>query len=806
MILVITFSGATLYIYNTQQAHLKRSLTSKANALGQFITLISPDALYSYDVTTLDSFVKQISNDVDVRFAIILSENKQPITTIIPKDVNLVDLQQWVSSNQGSKLYSDETNADLITLKFEIRDEDIYLGWLIIGLDTSRIKVITRLASIKLIEIFSLIVVFLGSIIFIIFKLQVLNPVNALTGGATRVAAGNLDIDVPIIAYDELGKLAHSFNTMREEIKVDREELIGINIKLEQEIQSRKETSEELKKLSLAVEQSPASVVITDLNGLIEYVNPKFCEVSGYTSVEVIGEHTQMLGADTNDKELFSQMWKTIENGEVWKGDFCTKRKNGTIYWESAVIAPIRDDNKITTHYLAVKEDITDQKAIEEKLVHQATHDQLTGLPNRFLAFDRLEQLLQRAKRSDSYVAIIYIDLDNFKNVNDSMGHSIGDELLVKIAKRIQEQLRTEDTLARVGGDEFLAIIPDVTNLSTDLERVVTRLLNTTEVPVILNSREVTISSSLGIAIYPEDGDTVSSLMSNADIAMYDAKHAGRNTFRFFTKELNTKVIEKIALESNLTHALELNEFYPVYQPIVSTDTGELVGAEVLLRWQSNELGMVPPNQFIPIAEQSGLIRPITDWLFQEILEDAKSWPNKPFNFWLSVNVPPNYFSDASFTKAISRINQQASDIGVGLCIEITENLLLHGDKEVIANFNHLKKLGIKSAMDDFGTGYSSLAYIKKFPLNHLKIDQSFIKDLPHDKDNRALTETIVLMGKKFGMSIIAEGVETNDQAEFISQLDINYAQGFFYAKPMKKNSFSEYLTTSRENSILSDL
>ena len=443
---------------------------------------------------------------------------------------------------------------------------------------------------------------------------------------------------------------------------------------------------------------------------------------------------------------------------------------------------------------------------MKRELVHQATHDQLTGLPNRFLAFDRLEQLLQRAKRSDSYVAIIYIDLDNFKNVNDSMGHSIGDELLVKIAKRIQEQLRTEDTLARVGGDEFLAIIPDVTNLSTDLERVVTRLLNTTEVPVILNSREVTISSSLGIAIYPEDGDTVSSLMSNADIAMYDAKHAGRNTFRFFTKELNTKVIEKIALESNLTHALELNEFYPVYQPIVSTDTGELVGAEVLLRWQSNELGMVPPNQFIPIAEQSGLIRPITDWLFQEILEDAKSWPNKPFNFWLSVNVPPNYFSDASFTKAISRINQQASDIGVGLCIEITENLLLHGDKEVIANFNHLKKLGIKSAMDDFGTGYSSLAYIKKFPLNHLKIDQSFIKDLPHDKDNRALTETIVLMGKKFGMSIIAEGVETNDQAEFISQLDINYAQGFFYAKPMKKNSFSEYLTTSRENSILSDL
>lgn len=804
VILVITFSGATLYIYNTQQVHLKKSLTGKANALGQFIALISPDALYSYDVTRLDSFVKQITNDIDVRYALILSEDNLPITTLIPDDVDLAELQQWVSNNSNYYLYSNKPNSDLITMKFEIKDEDIKLGWLLIGLDTSRIELITRIASIKLIEIYSLIVVFLGSILFVIFKFQVLNPVNALTAGATRVASGNLDSDVPILAYDELGRLAHSFNTMREEIKEDREELIGINIKLEQEIKSRKRASEELKKLSLAVEQSPASVLITDLNGIIEYANPKFSEISGYSSVEVIGEHTRMLGADTNDKELFNQMWETIENGQVWKGEFCTKRKNGTIYWESAVIAPIRDDNNITTHYLAVKEDITEQKAIEERLVEQATHDQLTGLPNRFLAFDRLEQLLQRAKRSDSYVAIIYIDLDNFKNINDTMGHSVGDELLIKVAKRIQEQLRTEDTLARLGGDEFLAIIPDVTNLSTDLERVVSRLLIATETPLFLNNREVTISSSLGIAIYPDDGTSVSSLMSNADIAMYDAKHAGRNTFRFFTKELNKKVTEKITLENNLSLALESNEFYPVYQPIVSTENGDIVGAEVLLRWNNKELGNVPPNQFIPIAEQSGLIRPITDWLFQKILEDANSWPDKPLNFWLSVNVPPNYFCDASFTKAISRINQQATDIGVGLCIEITENLILKGDNEVLNNFNHLKTLGIKSAIDDFGTGYSSLAYIKKFPLNHLKIDRSFIKDLPEDKDNRALTETIVLMGKKFGMSIIAEGVETSDQAKYINNLGVNYAQGYFYAKPMQEDNFSEYLTISDEKSVLS--
>ncbi|MEW8440582.1 MAG: EAL domain-containing protein [Candidatus Thiodiazotropha taylori] len=797
IILVITLGGATYYIYNTQQTHLEYSLKNKAYAMGQFIALISPDAIYSYDVTTLDSFVEQISNDVDIRYAQIVTPENVPITTYLPEDIDPNTIAKWISDNPGFVEFESSRDTRSIALKFPINDGEINLGWLVIGLNTARIEYITQTATVFLIEIYTIIVLILGAVIFIVFKMQVLNPVNALTTGATRVADGQLDQDVPIISHDELGRLAHSFNMMQREIKNDREILIGFNKQLEEEIEYRHRASEELKKLSMAVEQSPASVVITDTTGLVEYVNPKFSEISGYSAKEVIGNPSKRLGADIKDSALLKDIWNSLEKGKIWKGEFSTKRKNGTVYWESAVIAPIRDNNNITTHYLTVKEDITQRKAIEDKLLEQATHDQLTKLPNRFLAFDRLEQLIQHADRNKSHIAVIYIDLDNFKNVNDSLGHSVGDELLILISKRISDQLRKQDTLARLGGDEFLALIPDLHDLSTDLEKVVTRLLSTTESPVELHNHQLNISSSLGIAVYPEDGTTVSSLMSNADIAMYDAKHAGRNTFRFFTNELNNKISEKMALETELSHALELNELYPVYQPILDISNHELVGAEVLLRWNNPQLGIVPPSEFIPIAEQSGLIRPITDWLFQRILEDVTAWNNRPDDFWLSVNVPPNYFCDTSFSKAITRINHQAEEAGVRLCIEITENLLLQGDSNVLDTFEHLSTLGIESAIDDFGTGYSSLAYIKKFPLNHLKIDRSFVEGLPHDEDDRALTEIIVLMSKKFGISVIAEGVENEEQADFLHSLDIKYAQGFLYAKPMVSESFDNYLVES---------
>ncbi|MCU7919462.1 MAG: EAL domain-containing protein [Candidatus Thiodiazotropha sp. (ex Epidulcina cf. delphinae)] len=802
VVLLCTFGGAALYVYQAQQDLLEESLRSKANAIGRFIALISPDAIYAYDVTMLDRFVHQISNDEDVRFAQIQTLEGRPITTYLPDDVQPELVEQWIKQRNTVIEQAHGIPAKLITLDFTIRDGEQVLGWVIVGLDTSRVTREARDVLIDLIRIFTAIVLVLGSVIFVIFKLHVLTPIGALTQGASRVAEGYLDHEVPIYANDELGRLAKSFNDMMDQIVLDREELLETNNRLAEEIEQRHAATEELKKLSLAVEQSPASVVITNLEGNIEYVNPKFCEVSGYSADEVIGKHTRILGAGPKGNDYYRKMWDKLKTGEVWKGEFCNRRKNGISYWESAVIAPIRGENGETTHYLAVKEDITERKAFEQKLLEQATHDQLTGLPNRFLAFDRLQQLLQHAKRHKQFVAVIYIDLDNFKTVNDTMGHPVGDQLLIQVAKRIKAQLRFEDTLARLGGDEFMAMVPDVKNLSTDLERVVNRFLSAMQTPFRLNNREFNITSSLGIAIFPDDGTDVSSLMSNADMAMYEAKHAGRNTFRFFTREINIKVSERMELETHLSHALEAGELYPVYQPIVCVADGSLVGAEVLLRWKNKDLGQVTPAEFIPIAEQTGLIRPITDWLFGEILKHAKSWQEKPVQFWLSVNVPPIYFCDAAFNKTISSIARQANEIDIGLCVEITENLLLHNDEEVLDNFQHLKRLGVYSAMDDFGTGYSSLAYVKRFPLNHLKIDRSFINGLPADADNRTLTEMIVLMSKKLGITIIAEGVENQAQANFLKTLNVEFAQGYHFARPMHHREFENYLSDMPQRQV----
>ncbi|MEJ2592224.1 MAG: EAL domain-containing protein, partial [Candidatus Thiodiazotropha sp.] len=783
VVLLCTLGGAAYYVFHAQQEVLERNLSSKIEAIGRFIALISPQAIYAYDITTLDRYVREISSDKDVSFVQVRDTANRPLTTYLPKSVTTAQVETWIGQRAVKQTHRLGVSPRIITFTFPIKDDDETLGNVLVGLDTSRMFEDTSDVLMDLIKIFGAIVVSLGGLIFVIFKWHVLDPVGLLTRGAARIAQGDFNHQVAVQSDDELGHLTRCFNNMMAEISLDREALLATNKQLAAEIAHRRMATEELKKLSLAVEQSPASVVITDLTGRIEYVNPKFTEVSGYTQEEVIGQHTRMLGNGHTGNDYYAAMWTRLNKGEVWKGEFCNKRKNGTSYWESAVIAPIHGEDGKTTHYLAVKEDISERKAFEQKLMEQATHDQLTGLPNRFLAFDRLKQKLQYAERHHQKIAAIYIDLDNFKNVNDSMGHIVGDQLLVQVANRIKQLLRGEDTLARLGGDEFLALIANLDDSTRDLRQVVDRLQTAMQTPFTLDNREVSVTSSLGIALYPDDGTDVVTLMSNADMAMYDAKHAGRNTYRFFTQALNSKVSERMKLETRLGHALAAGELYPVYHPIIRLTDDALVGAEVLLRWDSAEIGQVSPTEFIPIAEQTGLIRPITDWLFGQILEHARCWNHRPEGFWLAVNVPPAYFCEESFNCTLTHISRQAAEIGLGLCVEITENMLLHNGEEALESFRRLDALGIATAMDDFGTGYSSLAYVKRFPLTHLKIDRSFIDGLPNDQDDRSLSETIVLMGHKMGISIIAEGVENQAQLDCLKSLNVEYAQGYHFAQ-----------------------
>ncbi len=794
IVLLITLGGAAYYVYSTQQALLADSLRSKVDAIGRFIALISPEAIYTFDITTLDRYMTQISDDADVRFAQIRSPDGLPMTTYLPPDTQSQQIDSWISQLDSADTAMPDKVDPVTTYAFPINDNGENLGQVLVGLDATRMIQDTRHVLFELMEIFGAIVLSLGGLIFIIFKLHVLNPVDALKNGAVRIAEGDFDHQVTVYSNDELGHLAKCFNNMMDEINIDREALLSTNQRLAEEIRQRQLANQELTKLSLAVEQSPASVVITNLSGHIEYVNPKFCEVTGYQREEVIGKETHILGGDIEDPKEMERIWEKLVNGEIWKGEFRNRRKNGRAYWESAVIAPIRDADGNTTHYLAVKEDITERKVFEEKLLEQATHDQLTGLPNRFLAIDRLQQMVQHAQRRQHRIGIIYIDLDNFKTVNDTLGHATGDDLLIQVSNRIWSNLRDEDTLSRLGGDEFMALVPDLRNPIEDLKVILERVIQSLQSPFYLGGREITVTSSLGIAVFPNDGNTVGALMSNADMAMYEAKHAGRNTFRFYTQEMNRRIQDKMALETRMRQALDTGELYPVYHPVIQVADGTLVGAEVLLRWNNPELGDIPPAEFIPIAEQTGLIRNITDWLLTTVTEQAASWRQRPKSFWLAVNVPPTYFCETTFRKCIEVTAKQAATLGLDLCIEITENLFLQNGEEVIENFKHLADLGVKSAMDDFGTGYSSLAYIKRFPLNYLKIDRTFVDGLPDDSEDRSLTETIALMGHRLGIKIIAEGVETQAQLDYLRSLDVEYAQGFHIAEPMTNRDFGRYL------------
>ncbi len=794
IVLLITLGGAAYYVYNTQQVMLAESLRSKVDAIGHFIALISPEAIYTFDVTTLDRYMTQISDDADVRFAQIRSPDGLPMTTYLPAGTQPQQIDHWISRLDSAEASMPDKAEPVTTYAFPIIDNGENLGQVLVGLDATRMIQDTRHVLFELMEIFGAIVVSLGGLIFIIFKLHVLNPVDALKNGAVRIAKGDFNHQVTVYSNDELGHLAKCFNNMMDEINIDREALLSTNQRLAEEIRQRQLASQELTKLSLAVEQSPASVVITDLSGHIEYVNPKFCEVTGYLPHEVIGKETHILGGDIEDPKELELIWEKLVNGETWKGEFRNRRKNGRAYWESAVIAPIRDGDGNTTHYLAVKEDITERKVFEEKLLEQATHDQLTGLPNRFLAIDRLQQMLQHAQRRQHRIGVIYIDLDNFKTVNDTLGHATGDDLLIQVSNRIWSNLRDEDTLSRLGGDEFMALVPDLRNPLEDLKIILDRVIKSLQSPFYLGGRDITVTSSLGIALFPDDGDTVGALMSNADMAMYEAKRSGRNTFRFYTLEMNRKIQDKMALETRMRQALDSGDLYPVYHPVIRVADGTLVGAEILLRWNNPELGDIPPAEFIPIAEQTGLIRNITDWLLTTVLAQAASWRQRPSSIWLAINVPPTYFCEAAFRKCIEAAAKQAAALGLELCVEITENLFLQNGEAAIENFKHLADLGVKSAMDDFGTGYSSLAYIKRFPLNYLKIDRTFIDGLPDDSEDRSLTETIVLMGHRLGIKIIAEGVETQAQLDYLRSLDVEFAQGFHIAEPMRSQDFGRYL------------
>ena len=700
--------------------------------------------------------------------------------------------------------------------------------------------------------------------------------------------------------YVMKGKLARLVPTVRRELDETR---------LRRE---RHETEQNLRKLSLVVEQAADSVFITDRQGCIQYVNPAFERFTGYAAAEALGRTPAMLKSGRHDAAFYRRMWDTILAARTFQETLVNRRKDGSLFYEEKIIAPLTDGEGRITHFVStgrditervrdeeararlldileattdfvatmdangqlcylnragramlgiaddddltgravpkewgaeclqgealtrrdgvwqgeatmqrvdgldvpvsqvvlthkdangkeafvstIARDITEHKRFEQELRHQATHDALTGLPNRVLLDDHLATEVSRAQRRRGLAAVLFLDLDNFKRVNDSLGHVAGDALLRDVAQRLRACLRPSDTVARYGGDEFTIVVGDLSSVE-NISAIVHKLRTAFELPIAVAGQDVFVSFSIGISLYPNDGGNPETLLKNADTAMYRAKRRGSNQYQFYAPDMNARGQELLSLETDLRHALEREEFLLYYQPQLELRSGRIVGFEALLRWQHPVRGLVSPGDFVPLLEETGLIVPVGEWVLRQACAQCRAFQvvnGAPLR--VSVNVSARQFGDRSLLDRVRQTLRAEAMLPGLLELEITESTVMQDVQTAGEILDALDALGVRLAVDDFGTGYSSLAYLKHFPLDVLKIDRAFVQDLPGDLNMAAITEASIFLGRRLGLEVVAEGVETAEQRAFLRMHDCDIIQGYHLSRPLPAESVPLFL------------
>lgn len=534
-----------------------------------------------------------------------------------------------------------------------------------------------------------------------------------------------------------------------------------------------------------------AILAITDAKGVIIHVNQKFCEISQYAEDELLGKTHAIINSGQHSRDFFTKMWKTIGSGNIWAGEICNRAKDGSFYWVQTTIVPFFGTDHTAQKYIAIRADITSRKKAEQNFYQLAFYDSLTGLPNQRLMSDRLKQTLSIAKREASYGGLLFIDLDEFKEINNTLGHSAGDNLLKDVAERLNASIRPIDTAARLGGDEFILILnglgKDKDTARAIIDEIANKVFTALQTPHINGHYEFSCTASIGAMLfYGPDVGEAEDILKCADIAMYESKTRGRNCITHFNPDLQLQIDRRNQLLSDLRHALSKNELVLYYQPLVNKG-GDICGAEALLRWQHGERGMIPPGEFIELAEQSGLIIPIGNWVLQQACEQLVKWQeHTATQHWsIAVNVSARQFKQPDYTNGvISMLNQTGAAAGL-LRLELTESMLLTDKSDTLEKMNSLTRLGIRFSLDDFGTGYSSLSYLKQLPFHYLKIDRSFTNDLLNDSNAAAVVNTILTLAKTLNMQVVAEGVESAQQMKFLSAHDCDFFQGYLFGKPM---------------------
>ena len=552
----------------------------------------------------------------------------------------------------------------------------------------------------------------------------------------------------------------------------------------------QRRAEEELRLAAKVFESSGEAIMITDTEGRMISVNQAFSRITGYAAADVIGRNASMLDSGRHSREFFAEMWRVTLDTGYWHGEIWNRRHNGEVFPEWLGISSVRDEEGKITHFVGIFSDISERKATEAKIAFLAHHDALTGLPNRLLLKDRMQQAMVHGERSGNKVALLFVDLDNFKVVNDSYGHPVGDALLRDAAQRLLGCVRDSDTVSRHGGDEFLVVLTELSSSDVPAQ-VAGKIMAVLAQPFHIEDNEATISASVGIAVYPEDGTGFNELLTKADTAMYHAKQAGRNAFRFYTQRMNADAQARLNLHGRLRHALERHEFVLYYQPLVDLNSGHIVGGEALVRWQSPGHGMVEPESFIAAAEHSGLIVPIGEWVLQEACRELARWHalGHP-GLSMAVNISAIQFRRGDVEETVLRALAASGAIPSALELELTESILIDGAEQVLETIRRLQALGVRLAIDDFGTGYSSLAYLKRFAVDKLKIDQSFVRGIVADQDDAAIVRAVIQMAGSLGLKVVAEGVESEAVAAGLRAMQCDLVQGYHFGRPMPAEEF----------------
>jgi len=579
-------------------------------------------------------------------------------------------------------------------------------------------------------------------------------------------------------------------------------EILERNLHLERENQGylarlgrhATEREEALRMAEKIIARAFEGIIVTDTNGIVKFVNPAFTTITGLTAQESIGHRPDILRTDKQGPDFYAKLWATLVSTGHWEGEIWNRKKDGSVYPLSVSISSIRDSDKRVTNYASFIKDISKRKKYEKEMHFRVNYDRLTRLPNRSFFKERLTHAISRAKRESQTMAALFLDIDNFKNVNDTYGHSVGDLLLKEASARLMETLRESDTVSRLGDDEFAILLEEVAN-EFEVKDVVCRLIDNMNKPYLLDEYEIFVSVSVGITLFPDEGDSADAVMKSADIAITHAKKKGKNRYEFFAKEMSDRLAARLAIETGLRKALEKDELVAMYQPQVDSVTGRIQGLEALMRWRRPGFGLEPPSKFISVAEQSGLIISMGEWILREACLEVKRWHNVGFDdLLMSVNVSAKQFEKKNLVETVRLILSETNLAPHYLELEITESSIMANVDWATKIMRQLSELGVNISIDDFGTGFSSMSRLRKFPISKLKVDKSFVDDITEDHDNMAIVQATISMGHSMGLRVIAEGAETLEQVSALNDNGCSHIQGFYFSPPETPEKILELL------------